>query len=79
MTIYVVAGKWYYKTLDKAIEKAKEYIIDFNTDCYNIKNDWEIKTHKSGKYTVQVTIESLYRKTCPSISTCTIRPIEIED
>lgn len=79
MTIYVVGGRWYYKNFNKAVEKAKEYITNFNSDYYNIKNDWEIKTHKDGKYTVQVTIESLYRKCCPSISTCVIRPIETED
>jgi hypothetical protein len=81
MTIYLVGGKWYYKDLNKAIERAKERIrpnrqwqIELEWTC---DEDWEVKQKKNGNYIVSGTVHSdpYYSHN----TTCTIRPIETED
>lgn len=83
MTIYKVSGKWCYTDLDKAIEKAKNWLKRWERTEpyieYRCQNDWKIKKDRNGNYIIRASMicdkDSYYNFT----SQCIIRVIETED
>lgn len=63
MTLYITNNKYYFNSLDNAIEKAKEIVRHYN-DNYKriIDEEWKITQGKNGGYCVKLANVKYYNQ-----------------
>lgn len=63
MTLYITNNKYYFNSLDNAIEKAKEIVRHYN-DNYKriIDEEWKITQGKNGGYCVKLVNVKYYNQ-----------------